>query len=168
MDKVKKSPPQRFLNLLAREHRPNRLSALEADCRWGALSVRNSASRMASRTFSRKFIAVERKDMGIHHAHADQEDGDLPDADCDPQGARMHREMRRFFIALGTKVMIDLFSTHDMASSCVKRVSPPIQRKYKPFRGIPPVSLSLILSYQAYQHALRTKPTRRYPPPSAS
>jgi hypothetical protein len=105
----------------------------------GTLPVRNSTVRLALRTFSRKFIAISREDMGIHHAKADHENGYFPNAFCDSHGSRFHWDMRRFLLALGTMVIIDLVSTHDMASSGVKKgfTPNPSQRKQKPLRGIP-------------------------------
>ena len=91
-----------------------------------ALSVRNSTPLVAVRALNPKGIATSRQDIAIGLAKADRKDGFLQNMDGDPHWSWKHREMRCFFIAVGTMVIIYLFCTHDLLPSDIKRAFPPI------------------------------------------
>ena len=107
----------------------------------GALSVRNRTPRVAVRALNPKCIATSRQDIGIGLAKADRKDGFFQDMDCDPHWSWKHREMRCFFIAAGTMVIIYLFCAHDLLPSDIKKAFSSIQDDCGTnLEGRPPVS----------------------------
>ena len=57
-------------------------------------------------------ILIRRQGVGIHDAHADEENKYFPCADCDPHGQGTRRYMCRFLVAFGTKVTIGPVCAH--------------------------------------------------------
>ena len=78
---------------------------------------------MAVRALNTKYIATSRQDITIGLAQADLKDGFLQNMDCDPNWSWKHQEMRCFFIAAGTMVIICFFCAHDLLPFDIKRLS---------------------------------------------